>query len=83
MICWYCYWGWPKPVKDIYDSALKQLNGNSSPLHFGPAHIVWEDENFSSAEWCIEHFNDYISNNEEDMKIVKWSLEELAKISER
>jgi len=21
-ICWYCHWGWAKPVADIYDEAL-------------------------------------------------------------
>jgi len=21
-ICWYCYWGWPKPVAGIYKKAL-------------------------------------------------------------
>ena len=32
-------------------------------MHYGPAHSVWEDENFEreSVEWCLDHF-------EEDMR---------------
>jgi hypothetical protein len=49
-ICWFCYWGWPKPVADIYLKALAKLDGYDSPLHFGPAHIIWDDENFDRAD---------------------------------
>lgn len=82
-ICWYCYWGWPKAIADIYKAALDKLDGWESPLHFGPAHIVWEDENFDSAEWCLEHFEEYTGNDDytaEHYAIVRWSLEELAKL---
>jgi len=80
-ICWYCHWGWPKVVADIYDKALSELDGYDSPLHFGPAHIVWEDENFDSAEWCLEHFDEYTGDYSlEDLAIVKRSLEELAAV---
>jgi len=79
--CWDCYWGWPKAVADIYDKALADLGGNESPLHFGPAHIVWGDENFDSADWCLEHFDEHRGMmTAEDAAIVKRSLEELAKI---
>src|SRR3990170_4665508 len=37
-ICWYCYWGWPKPVAEIYQSALRELAGDESPLHYGMGH---------------------------------------------
>lgn len=78
MICWHCYWGWPKPVAEIYKKALAALNGDWFPLHFGPSHIVWEDENFDSAEWCLQHFDKYKGNyTKEDLAIVKRSLEEL------
>ena len=43
-LCYYCHWGWPKPIADIYDKYL-EIAG-SSAMHFGPAHVVWEDENF-------------------------------------
>ena len=33
-------WGWPKAVADIYDKALSDLQGEMSPLHYGPAHII-------------------------------------------
>jgi hypothetical protein len=82
-ICWYCYWGWPKQVWGIYAMAKVMLNGNENPLHYGPSHIVWEDENFNreSVQWCLDNFekyaNDYV---EDDLGVVKWSLEELLKL---
>ncbi len=80
-VCWYCYWGWSKKVAEIYQEALRQLGKNESPLHFGPGHIVWEDENFNLAEWCLEHFDEHLNDyTDGEMKIVKWSLEELAKL---
>lgn len=80
-ICWYCHWGWAKPVADIYTAAVEKLGGDSDPLHFGPSHIVWDDENFHSAEWCLEHFSDTASvYTDEALAVVRWSLEELAKL---
>ena len=80
-ICWYCYWGWAKPVAEIYKKALEKLDGNWGLLHFGPSHLVWEDENFDSAEWCLEHFDDYTEGyTKEEAAVVKWSLQELVKI---
>lgn len=80
-ICWHCYGGWAEPVAEIYKGALKRLNGDGSPLHFGPAHIVWEDENFDSAEWCLEHFDEYQGDyTDDELSVVRWSLEELAKL---
>ena len=81
MICWYCYWGWAKAVADIYAKALEALGGDNSALNYGPAHIVWDDENFDSAEWCLEHFDEYrFDHSDEDLEIVKQSLIELAAI---
>jgi hypothetical protein len=60
---------------------LLKLGGDQRPLHFGPAHVVWEDENFNSAEWCLEHFDEYKGNYpDEDLAVVKLSLEDLAKV---
>jgi hypothetical protein len=58
MICWYCYWGWPKQVADIYDAALKEL-GYDIPLEYGLAHIVWSDENFEEEHirWCLSLYD--------------------------
>ena len=79
--CWYCHWGWPKIVADIYTEALKRLDGYDSPLDFGPAHIVWGDENFESAEWCLDNFEKYKGDyTPEELEVVKWSLIELAKL---
>ena len=51
MLCWYCYWGWSVPVMAIYHKYL-DLAGHSA-LHSGPAHCIWEDENFDRD--CVQH----------------------------
>jgi hypothetical protein len=80
-ICWYCYWGWPKPVAAIYDLALAALGGNEVALEYGAGHIVWSDENFQSAESCLEHFDDYSGlDGKKDLDIVRLSLIALAAI---
>lgn len=77
---------WPKEIQDIYSEALRRLGSNGddskeTSLHFGPAHIVWEDGNFDSAEWCLENFDRYTDRfTKEEMDIVKWSLQELVKL---
>jgi len=82
-ICWFCYWGWPKPVADIYLKALAKLDGYDSPLKFGPAHVVWEDENFNSALWCLDNFYKYKGDyTQEELDIVRESLIELSKLPE-
>jgi len=84
-ICWYCHWGWAKPVMDIYDEALAKLDGNYSPLNFGPAHIVWEDENFEThhVQFCIDHFDEYGYNlTDHERSVVMESLEKMAKLPE-
>lgn len=83
MICWYCHWGWARPVAEIYKAALEKLDGYSGPLHCGPSHIVWEDENWDSADWCLENFEKYAVGcgySDEELAVVRWSLEELAKL---
>ncbi|MDY6957642.1 MAG: hypothetical protein SVK08_00660 [Halobacteriota archaeon] len=82
-ICWYCYWGWPSDTADIYYKAVNRLQGDESPLHFGPSHIVWEDENFEDhhIEWCLGQFDEYKDDySESDLSAIRWSLEELLKI---
>ena len=81
MICWYCHWGWAKPVAEIYLRALKDLDGYDSPLLYGPGHVVWCDENFDLAESCLENFDQYkYEYTQEELAIVRRSLEELAQI---
>lgn len=58
MTCWYCYYGWPKAIYDIYKSAkneLLELGYGAGILHYSFSHIVWEDENFDkySINYCI------------------------------
>ena len=80
-MCCFCYWGWPEPIAKIYLRAVADLGGNVWPLHFGPAHIVWEDENFDWAERCLENFEKYsCDNSKEELTVVRWKLEELAKL---
>ena len=57
MICWHCYWGWPVPVMDIYKRSVAKLDGDWMALDYGPAHVVWADENFerNTVEWCLEN----------------------------
>ncbi len=59
MICWYCYYGWPRLIRDIYD---KYINvAGESAMHYGAAHIVWDDENFERhhIQWCLDNFEKY------------------------
>ena len=82
-ICWWCHWGWPKPIADVYQKALKKLAYNPVPLHFGPAHIVWEDENFQNChiQSCFDSFDEYSKDlSEYEKSVVRESLEELLKV---
>lgn len=58
MTCYWCYWGWPKPIRDIYDDCVKRAG--DSAMKYGPAHIVWADENWDSAKWCLDHFDEWV-----------------------
>lgn len=87
MECWYCHWGWPKPIADIYERAVKDLHEFTDPLHFGPAHVVWEDENFEPghAEWCLEKFDENYAvkgkrYKDWEFEIVRRSLEDLVRV---
>ncbi len=82
-ICWFCHWGWPKPIADIYQAALGKLEGNYLPLKYGPAHVVWADENFDSAQWCLDNFEEYKGDHsEEDLAVVRESLEQLLAVDD-
>jgi hypothetical protein len=83
-------------VAAIYNEALAKLDGDESPMHFGPAHIVWADDNFEDRHihWCLqrfdEHWKEYCDDHylpgapaiEGDAKIVRESLEKLLLIPE-
>ena len=80
-MCWYCHWGWPKPVADIYLEAVDRLYGNEWPLHWSASHIVWEDCNFNSAQWCLDHFDEYRGDySDSELRVVRWSLMKLARL---
>lgn len=86
MICWYCHWGWAKPVADIYFEALRRVGEDSNALEYGPSHIVWCDENFedSCIQNCLERFAEpmYSHYSAAELAVVRWSLEELLKLPE-
>jgi hypothetical protein len=78
-ICWDCHWGWPKPVADIFLEAKTALDGDDTPLLYGPGHIVWADENFDSAQWCLENFDKYRGDlTDEEAAVARYALEQLA-----
>lgn len=80
-LCWYCYWGWSRPVADIYLEAVNRLKGDDFPLLYSASHIVWEDENFHCADWCLENFEEYKGDfTDDELAVVRWSLEELLKL---
>lgn len=87
-MCWYCYWGWPEPVAAIYIKAVEQLGGNKTILHFGPSHIVWEDDNFEdeSIRWCLDHFSEWDNGdyeyNDKGFAVARESLEALLALPE-
>lgn len=85
-MCWYCHWGWSEPVAAIYEKALNDLEGEDSTLLYGPAHIVWADENWDQAQSCLDDWDELIESyssdgmgpfKSEDLEIVKRSLQEL------
>lgn len=83
--CWYCYWGWSKPVAQIYQEALHKLDGDDSVLKFSSGHIVWSDENFEDihVQGCLDDFDEYKGDyDNESLSVLRWSLEELLKIPE-
>jgi hypothetical protein len=76
MMCWYCHWGWSNPVADIYEKYLP-LAGEPA-MHYGPAHIVWDDENFkrSLVQACLDDWDEWVQKYRDDEN--GYSLPELA-----
>lgn len=96
MICWYCHWGWAKPIADIFLKAKEALGGNDELLIYGVGHIIWADENFSLAHVnkCLSDWPDWVDStrdlNKSGIKdvslgeclIVRYALQQLADIIE-
>lgn len=83
MICYWCYWGWPKPIREIFDDCVELLDGDDDPLRFGPAHVVWEDENWDLAQVCLDDFDEEASHfcySPDDLPIVRESLHRLLRV---
>lgn len=86
-MCWYCYWGLPKPVAEIYKKALEALDGDSNPLEFGPSHIVWSDYNMQDGniKFCIDECDNNrkaYHQSDKDIAVVRQSLVELLQVPE-
>lgn len=66
MTCWYCHWGWPAPVMEIYRKGV-EVAGDM--MDFGPAHVVWSDENFDTqcVQSCIDEFPTFDWSDHVDM----------------
>lgn len=61
-----------------YDAALKALEAlgfNEMVLNYGPAHIFWEDDNFETAQYCLDNFDDHKGEfSQVELEICRWSL---------
>lgn len=82
-VCWFCYWGWAKPIADIFDEAVSKA-GFDEALTYGRAHIVWADENFDdeSIQFCLDLPESEIGNYHEYDDIVIESLKKLLEVPE-
>lgn len=83
-MCWYCYWGLPKPVHEIYQRGLEDVG--ESAMNYGPAHVVWADFNLDngSIQACIEDCEQrlYGDFDATTFERVKQSLVELLAVPE-
>ena len=55
-------------------------------MHYGPAHIVWDDENFErhNVQWCLDHFDEYKGDHgETELAAVRQSLLDLLALPDR
>ena len=79
---WFCFWGWPRPVADIYVRAVRKLNGDSYALRYGPSKMVWEGGHFSQAKLCLECWDvrSWGGLTESELEVVRTSLEELTQV---
>ena len=71
---------YPKEISDIFYKAVDMLDGDDTPLLFGPSHIVWEDGNMMDEhiDFCLEYDTGDLNFNQ--VQAVHWSLRELKKI---
>lgn len=82
-VCWFCHHGWPEQIADIYETAV--LVAGYSAMHFGPAHIVWEDENFARhhVQWCLDNFSKYAGDfSARELAAVAKSLSDLLRLQD-
>lgn len=81
-MCWYCTYGLPQPVAEVYKK-YEALIGERD-LDSGPAHVVWGDFNLGthSINYCIQACDERGIIDAEDYSLVKASLVELLAIPE-
>lgn len=85
MICWYCHWGWPQPVAEIYDKGVAAAG--EMAMHHWAGHVVWSDENFDTEtiQECIasaKNGEDREDLTDEQVAVVVESLEALLMVPE-
>jgi len=74
---------WHEDVAKIYEEHVAVAGFDA--MHFGPAHIVWEDGNMEDhhIQWCLDHFDKYVRDfSDEEMAPVRRSLEQLLEVPE-
>lgn len=89
-MCYFCAWGVPPKVKEIYDRAVRDLDSidgvdGDSAMRYGPGHIVWDDFNLERehVEYCISVCDDksrHYGMREDAVAIVRRSLVELLEL---
>lgn len=58
-------------------------NPGEFAMHYGPAHLVWADRNYTKAQWCLDHWDEYDGDiPDKHLEIVRESLCELIRFLE-
>lgn len=80
---------WHFALDDIYSRASQALEmldfSPEDALLFGPAHIVWEDDNYDldSVRYCLKCCDDLTFTAQRspvEIAIVRWSLERIIEV---
>jgi len=80
MMCYWCYWGWPKPIRVIYDDCVQRAG--ESAMDYGPGHVVWADENWDEAQSCLIYFDEWVRDWNRDGDEICYTAEQLAVVRE-
>jgi len=83
--CWYCHWGWPAQVANIF--WRYEPDAGTIGMMEGPATVVWGDENFTdhAIDYCLQQCRDKVVKEHwtpETIQLIRRSLEDLRKFPE-